>query len=181
MRITKNNLKDVYKSPKCSIETMELRGYELIDNLFVDSSGFGADDEPALTANQFDKKLAEIVSQHGTVHTAITDSGQFQVYVGIFKHTGKKRTRKIDNNTWEVLDNDGNVIAIRLHDTNIITYQGHKVTLDSGGWQTMTTKARLNRYLPDGVSISQKNFDWFVHDTRDNTVKPFTDGMTIAS
>lgn len=181
MRIYKHNIDDVFKSPIASIETMELKGYKLIDNLFVDNSGFGSPDEPAYTASQFITKLTAILDQEGMVYTTITDQGQFQVYVGVFKKTGKSRARKIANNTLEVLDDNGDVEAIRLHDTNILTYDVDHVTLNSGGWQTVTTKARLNQYLPDGVRIEQKDFEWFVIDGRDNTHKPFEDGMIIAS
>jgi hypothetical protein len=40
MKITKDNLQDVYKSQEMSIDLLELKGYELVDELFVDSSGF---------------------------------------------------------------------------------------------------------------------------------------------
>lgn len=53
-------------------------GWELEDTLFVDSSGFGADDEPALTIGQ----LFEIVKQHPDAGWAITEQGQFQIYMG---------------------------------------------------------------------------------------------------
>jgi hypothetical protein len=59
MKITKNNLNEVYKSKVKSVETMELMGYELIEILFVDNSGFGAENEPAYTQTGFEKKLLE--------------------------------------------------------------------------------------------------------------------------
>lgn len=67
----------VFKAP--SIGDCSPEGYELVDTLFVDNSGFGREGEPALTANQF---LAEVKSGLGY---AITGEGQFQVYVGVFK------------------------------------------------------------------------------------------------
>ncbi len=179
MKITTANIKDIYKSEKSSIETMELKGYELIENLFVDSSGFGAEDEMALTGNQFEKRVLEIVAKEGTVTAKITDAGQFQVYVGLFKKTGTSKVEKIGNNTYRV--DYPTSEAIRLHDTDILTFEADHVTLNSGGWQTHTTKARLNEYLPAGVHVEQKNFDWYVVDSRDNTRKEFQDGMTIAA
>ena len=58
-------------------------GWELVETHFVDSSGFGAPGEPALTFDQFQNKL---VMGHGY---AIVAEGQFQVYVGEFIEGGK--------------------------------------------------------------------------------------------
>lgn len=54
-------------------------GWHKVDELFVDSSGFGADDEPALSVKQF---LAKIKIGRGY---AITEAGEFQVYVGEYE------------------------------------------------------------------------------------------------
>ena len=179
MKISLANIEDVFKAKKCGVDTMELRGYELIENLFVDNSGFGSPDEPALTGSQFIKRLTEILKIEGQVTATITGEGQFQVYVGIFKKTGAKKSERIGNNTLRVNYPDRE--AIRLHDTDILTFQADHVKLDSGGWRTHTTKARINQYLPSGVRVTQKDFEWFVEDSRDHTVKPFVDGMTISS
>ena len=54
------------------------QGWELIDEHFVDSSGFGRDDERALSVNQFREKLQ---AGHGY---ALIEQGEFQVFVGEF-------------------------------------------------------------------------------------------------
>lgn len=189
MKITINNLNDIYHAKQASVETMELKGYELLQELFVDSSGFGTDDELAYTQEKFLNKVKEWLDIHSSLTAKITNVGQFQVYVGLFIKNGKSKVKKIANNTYRV--DYGNKEAIRLHDTNIITYDHDKfnIILNSGGYQTRTTKDRLNKYLPYGVSIEQKNFEWFVVDTRNsmglakvpNSRVEFRDGMTIAS
>jgi hypothetical protein len=178
MKITKNTLARVYKSKAMSIETMELKGYKLIDNLFVDSSGFGMPGEPAYTQSGFEKKMTELLDKHGEVYTTITGQGMFQVYVGVFKKIGKKLSKRVGNNTYEIYDEEGNRIAIRLHDTNIMTFEGNEIILDSGGWQTRVTKDRMNDYLPSvGYHIEQKNYEWtLVHG--DERI-PFKDGIRI--
>jgi hypothetical protein len=60
-------------------------GYEEIDRLFVDKSGFGAPDEPALTFHQFVGKVRTLAAEHGTVYLALVEEGQFQVYVGVYR------------------------------------------------------------------------------------------------
>lgn len=52
--------------------------FEEIDSHFVDSSGWGQEDEPALTPEQF---LAKVKKDK---FYAITGQGQFQVHVGEF-------------------------------------------------------------------------------------------------
>lgn len=60
-------------------------GWKLVDRHFVDSSGFGAPDEPALTANQFIEVIKERIRNHSATGWAITEAGQFQVYVGEYR------------------------------------------------------------------------------------------------
>lgn len=180
MKITINNLQDVFKSKKASVEMMELKGYQLIDELFVDSSGFGADDEPAMTKLQFETKLQEIVAIHGTVISKITKVGQFQVYVGLFKKTGKAIAKKIDNNTYRIETSGG--YKIRLHDTDILTFGNGEVTIRNGGYYTKTTKDRINKYLPRGLYMTQKDFRWLLIDSRNEKeigTLPFGGVMTI--
>ena len=70
------------------------------------------------------------------------------------------QTKVIGNNTVKIVYSDGTE-AIRLHDTDIITYHPNgDVVLDSGGWKTHTTKERINRFAP--VHISQNNHVWYV-------------------
>lgn len=63
------------------------RGWVMVNTYFVDSSGFGDAGEPALTREQFLKKL-----QVGRGY-AIIEAGEFQVYVGEFvQHGGRPKT-----------------------------------------------------------------------------------------
>ncbi len=57
-------------------------GYRLIDTLFVDSSGFGADDEWALSIPRFIAWLRLHINS--PYYYAVIESGEFQVYVGVF-------------------------------------------------------------------------------------------------
>lgn len=57
-------------------------------------------------------------------------------------------------NTLDYTDVHG-VRRIRLHDTDILTFEpdGGPVTIDTGGWNTHTTRSRLNRFLPKGYYV----------------------------
>lgn len=177
MKLTLSNINKVYRAKKCSVETMEAKGYTLIENLFVDSSGFGQPDEPACTQNQFIQKLTEIINTHGAVHATLTGVGQFQVYVGLFKKTGKSICKRIANNTLEITYPDRKVI--RLHETDIVTFRGDKIILNNGGWETTTTKARMNEYIHP-YYVFQKKYEWFVHDIANETIIPYENGMELS-
>ena len=80
--------------------------------------------------------------------------------------------KPIGNNTWLIL-NDDDSVAVRLHQTDIITYRPDgSIILDTGGWETVTTKARMNEYLDHprvgserGVwTISSGGIDYFYQD-----------------
>lgn len=64
-------------------------GWVLVETWFVDSSGFGEDDEPALSVRQF---LNKLVVGHGY---AVIEAGQFQVYVGEFAKEGSEKGKTI--------------------------------------------------------------------------------------
>src|ERR1700677_2804540 len=98
MNITLSNYEKVFGAKTSSIETMELKGYELVEELFADSSGFGQDDEMALSVNQFEARTKELLKEHGSLTAKITGQGMFQVYVGFFKKTGKKVSKTIASN-----------------------------------------------------------------------------------
>jgi len=71
---------------------------------------------------------------------------------------GNKDSKKLANNTYLVRVSFG--YAIRLHETNIITFYEDHFVLNNGGWFTMTTKERINTYAP--VYVTQKNSIWYI-------------------
>lgn len=59
----------------------------------------------------------------------------------------------------------GTIVGI-YHQTSVAEKQGNKIRLDTGGWQTNTTKCRMNQFANQfcngAFNVVQKNFDWFV-------------------
>ena len=81
----------------------------------------------------------------------------------------------------EVKTDADNISSVFLHG-NLIAKIGENFIqiFDGGGYQTATTKSRLNALLfacRVDDRVFQKNFQWFVS-TNGNTVK-FTSGMTL--
>jgi len=59
------------------------KGWELVEKLFVDTSGFGRRGEPAMTLEEF-KETGYRGPEYGY---ALIEEGQFQIYVGVFLPT----------------------------------------------------------------------------------------------
>lgn len=73
-----------------------------------------------------------------------------------------RKSRKVGNNTYAEIEYD-NSVSIRLHGTTVVRfYPNGLVKLNSGGWQTSTTKDRINKYSP--VKVYQKKFVWYLED-----------------
>ena len=63
---------------------------------------------------------------------------------------------------------------VKLHGNHIATV-GETLQICDAGWQTVTTKSRLNALcneFAEGCYVFQKNFDWFLGDA-DGNVLPF--------
>lgn len=88
---------------------------------------------------------------------------------------GKKDKKKLGCNTWLIkIDND--TIGIKYHNTFVIQYKlGGNVILNNGGWDTPTTKKRLNDFT--NARVWQKNFNWYVTDSKGT--HPFFNGMIV--
>ena len=54
------------------------------------------------------------------------------------------------------------------------------LNISRAGWETVTTKSRLNAILEEfasGARVVQRDFEWFLSDF--GTLKPFVDGMKV--
>ena len=113
---------------------------------------------------------------------------------------GSKSSRKIKNNTTAVR-RDADTIAVQLHGTDVVTFlrewedvmtgrgyqrvQRDSVILNSGGWQSVTTKARMNEFLPARFGVTQDNYQWFIIDRNQpnpwdkSTRLAYRDGVTL--
>lgn len=73
-------------------------------------------------------------------------------------------------------------LVVRYHWTDVVMVRdGKMVTLNSGGYQTATTKVRMNQTANQydlGFTVYQKNFQWFVDTAHEGTLD-FYDGITF--
>ena len=69
---------------------------------------------------------------------------------------------------------------IVYHSTPVVQFNDDKIRLNSGGWETATTKTRMNQASHEynlGFEVYQVNFTWYV-DYKGETIA-FTDGMKL--
>lgn len=79
-----NEASDLFRSKNST--GLDLDGYSEVETLFCDSSGFGHSGEAALTKDEaLNKAQALIDSNREQLYCALSDIGQFQVYVTIYK------------------------------------------------------------------------------------------------
>ena len=89
------------------------------------------------------------------------------------------------SNTKVVTTTDG-YSHVYLHNNHIATISDDSIVMYDGGWQSNTTKSRLNAILSthgvDGECVFQKNFEWFVRlwNGTEFFVTEFRSGMRLA-
>ena len=86
-------------------------------------------------------------------------------------------------NTSVHFDPETGVSVVRLHGNKIAEVTDNDMTIFDGGWQTTTTKSRLNALINEfcnGVTdgVFQKNYQWFIRDN--NETVDFENGYTFA-
>ncbi len=82
----------------------------------------------------------------------------------------------------QVVTNDG-VSTVYLHGNKIALVDDNSMTIFDGGWQSNTTKSRLNALINEFCNgftdgVFQKDFLWWIRDN--NEVKPFVSGYLFA-
>jgi hypothetical protein len=92
---------------------------------------------------------------------------------------GKARKREagkpLENNT-RLLDRDG-AIALKFHNTDIALFKRNgDVTIDTEGWHTVATKARLNEYVEGFQIWSENRILFFSYQGKSYL---FKDGLTL--
>ncbi len=60
---------------------------------------------------------------------------------------------------------EGNTMIVRFHNTDVVKFTPKTITLNTGGYETATTKTRMNQTSNQfglGYTVTQKDFSSFV-------------------
>ena len=74
------------------------------------------------------------------------------------------QTEKIGNHKTMIYVENGE-IKVRYHSTDVVSFTAEKIMLNTGGWETATTKLRMNQVSNQfklGFTVYQKDWEWFV-------------------
>ena len=75
-------------------------------------------------------------------------------------------------------------VDVFLHGNHIASLDtaSNQLTIKDGGWQSVTTKSRLNALLDEfahSMGIFKKDWVWYLSDRLSGSVIPFISGMTV--
>jgi hypothetical protein len=87
------------------------------------------------------------------------------------------QTSKVSGVATKVYTEDG-YTKVRYHSTDVVVFNQDEIILNSGGWNTVTTKLRMNQASSEfdlGYHVRQFDYQWYV-DTEDSCYR-FHDGM----
>jgi len=76
----------------------------------------------------------------------------------------RKLARQLGSHKTSILTENG-ITKIIYHSTCVVSFNHEMVQLNSNGWQTATTKTRMNQASNQfdlGFTVYQKDFTWFV-------------------
>ena len=101
-------------------------------------------------------------------------------------HAIKNKIAWSKSNSCTTFDSSIENCFVYLHGNHIATYNyaNRELALYDGGWQSNTTKSRLNALCNEfatGFGVFQKNWNWFVSDFNQKNVIDFFDGVTVYS
>jgi hypothetical protein len=101
---------------------------------------------------------------------------------------GHRDSQKIANNTWLQSREGDNAFELILHHTVVVVYRPNdRYTLFSGGWETRTTKDKINRAIYcTPWNVVQIDFQWYIvnshthaYETKTQWKVPFKSGIVV--
>ena len=86
-------------------------------------------------------------------------------------------------NTSVHFNEENNTSVVRLHGNKIAEVGDDFLTIFDGGYQSVTTKSRLNALINEFCNavtdgVFQKNYQWFISDNK--VIHSFSNGYTFA-
>jgi hypothetical protein len=91
--------------------------------------------------------------------------------------------RRYKSNT-RIVERANGTVEVILYETPVLIFSPENVVvLNSEGWRTPTTKARINEFLPAGFYLFQDRSEWYLRyvDSCGEDVFNFADGMWITA
>lgn len=68
--------------------------------------------------------------------------------------------KRLSAKAMELATSDG--VYVQYVNTVVFKQIGDTITLNTGGWHTMTSKRWINEYLPSHICLVQHDFNWYL-------------------
>ena len=114
-------------------------------------------------------KIVYLIGVEGTTPATLSNSLLFFIMRKIESQMCAAVQKNIDwqsGNTSVHFNPETGVSIVRLHGNKIAEVSDNDMTIFDGGWQTTTTKSRLNalctEFCVSGEGVFQKDFVWYV-------------------
>lgn len=85
-----------------------------------------------------------------------------------------KDIKKIDHNTY-LLDSK----KVLLYNTVILSENNGYITVNNGGYPTVTTKDRINKFIDKRYTLFQKDFEWYIKDKKTGKTLEYSNFMKV--
>ena len=92
----------------------------------------------------------------------------------------EEKQKMIGSHKTTVFTDSDNFTRVVFHNTTVVGFDSETIVLNTGGWETPTTKKRMNQTADQfnlGFRVFQKNWVWFVEFKGE--VKEFTSNTLI--
>ena len=106
------------------------------------------------------------------LHLTVIPLTGFAVSIAI-KTIRIRKVKTMPNNTHVKMENN-KVKSVTLYTTEILYVDNAgNMVLNNGGYETPTTKRRMNQYLPEHLNVYQEKHKWYVFNSKNNESLPF--------
>jgi hypothetical protein len=97
----------------------------------------------------------------------------------MYSYAQEPTTRTRKSGPRDTMRKEDGKVAVKLHytDVAVLDPSTNVLKLKTGGWQTPTTKERINKALPEDMRVAQKKHQWKLETSQGEY--PFEEGMEI--
>lgn len=131
-----------------------------------------------------ERKLHELEAKYGDIWVIYTPTSNvfstaYDVLIRDKTVAVDYKTKTIAHKTKRYEYDNGNW-SVRYHATHVVSYNAAtgRYTLDTGGWNTMTTAKRMTDALPDGWHVYRHNWVMMLHRPGEADIE-IQDGMEV--
>jgi len=113
-----------------------------------------------------------------TDYENVVNNGAVQEYGSRHSRSGKKpKDAKYSQYRDVIVDYRGKRYVFYYSTAIVVGYEDGRIRLANGGWETKSTKERINRHLPKGYKLTSEDSEWGIN-TPDGRIE-FKSGMVI--